>query len=67
VHATSEEKSDDSKNSFYEEPEQVLDHFPKHHMKILLGDLNAEVGGQNIFKLTNGMRVYIRKVMIMME
>ena len=34
VHAPSEEKSDDSKDSFYEELEQVLDHFPKYHMKI---------------------------------
>jgi len=29
VHATSEEKSDDSKDSFYEELEQVFDHFSK--------------------------------------
>ena len=29
VHATSEEKSDESKDSFYEELEQVFDHFPK--------------------------------------
>ena len=28
VHATSEEKSDDSKDSFYEELEQVFDNFP---------------------------------------
>ena len=28
VHATSEEKSDDSRDSFYEELEQVFDHFP---------------------------------------
>jgi len=34
-------------------------------MKILLGDLNAKVGRENNFKPTNGMRVYIRKVMIM--
>jgi hypothetical protein len=27
VHAPSEEKSDDSKDSFYEELEQVFDHF----------------------------------------
>ena len=26
--------------------------FPKFHMKILLGDFNAKVGRQNIFKLT---------------
>ena len=50
VHALSEEKSDDSKDSFYEE--QVFEHFPKYHMKIILGDFNAKVGGENIFKLT---------------
>ena len=54
VHATSEEKSDDSKDSFYEELEQVFGHFPKYHMKILLGDFNAKVGRENIFKPTIG-------------
>jgi exonuclease III len=54
VHAPSEEKSDESKDSFYEEVEQVFDHFPKHHMKILLGDFNAKVGRENIFKPTIG-------------
>ena len=54
VHARSEEKSDDSKDSFYEELEQVFDHFPKYHMKILLGDFNAQVGRENIFKPTIG-------------
>jgi len=44
VHPPSEEESDDSKDSFYEELEQVFfNHFPKYHMKILLGDLNAKV------------------------
>ena len=54
VHAPSEEKSDSSKDSFYEELEQVLDHFPKYDMKILLGDFNAKVGRENIFKPTIG-------------
>ena len=54
VHAPSEDKSDDSKDSFYEEFEQVLDHFPRYHMKILLGDFNAKVGRENIFKPTLG-------------
>ena len=54
VHAPSEDKCDDSKDSFYEELEQVFDHFPRYHMKILLGDLNAKVGGENIFKPTIG-------------
>ena len=35
VHAPSEEKSDNSKDSFYEELEQVFDHFPKYDMQIL--------------------------------
>jgi len=52
VHAPSEEKSDDSKDGFYEELEQVLNHFPKYHTKILLGDFNAKVGRENIFKPT---------------
>ena len=52
VHAPSEEKSDSSKDSFYEELEQVFDHLPKYDMKILLGDFNAKVGRENIFKPT---------------
>jgi len=31
----------------------VFDHFPKYHMKILLGDFNAKIG-ENIFKATIG-------------
>ena len=54
VHVASEDKSDDSKDSFYEELEQVFDHFPKHHMKILLGKFDAKLGIQNILSLTNG-------------
>ena len=44
VHAPNEEKSDDSRDSFYEELEHVFEHFPKYHMKILLGDFIAKVG-----------------------
>ena len=54
VHAPSEDKNYDSKDSFYEELEQVFDHFPRYHMKILLGDFNAKVGRENIFKPTIG-------------
>jgi len=44
----------DSKDSFCEESESVFNHFPNCHMKILLGDFNAKVGRENIFKLTTG-------------
>ena len=48
VHAPSEEKSEESKDSFYE----VFDHFPKYNMKILLGDFNAKVG-RDYFQANN--------------
>jgi len=54
VHAPSKEKRDDSKDSFYKELEQVFYHFPKYHVKILLGDFNAKVGREVIFKPTIG-------------
>jgi hypothetical protein len=50
VHAPPEEKIVDVKNWFYEELEQVFDKFLKYHMKILLGDFNAKVGREVIFK-----------------
>jgi hypothetical protein len=54
VHAPTEDKTDDVKDSFYEEFERVFAKFPKHHMKILLGDFNAKVGREDIFKPTIG-------------
>jgi exonuclease III len=54
VHAPTEDKNVDVKNSFYEEVERVFDKFPKYHMKILLGDFNANVSKEDIFKPTIG-------------
>ena len=55
MHAPSGEKSEDSKYGFYEELEQVFFyHFPKHHMKILLGDFNVKVGREDSLKLMIG-------------
>jgi hypothetical protein len=50
VHAPSGEKRDDSKESLCEEREQVLDHFLKYSMIPLLGDFNAKLGREDIFK-----------------
>jgi hypothetical protein len=47
VHAPSEEKSNDSKDGFYEELEQVFDHF-------LLEDFNTKQGREDTFKPTIG-------------
>jgi hypothetical protein len=54
VHAPTEDKIDDIKDGFYEELEQIFDKFPKYHMKILLGDFNAKVGREDLFKHTIG-------------
>ena len=37
------DKCDEIKDRVYEELEQVFDHVPEYHMKILLGDFNAKL------------------------
>jgi hypothetical protein len=54
VHPPSEEKIYDTEHSCCIELEQVSDHFSKYRMKIMLGDLNAELGRENIFNPTTG-------------
>jgi hypothetical protein len=54
IHAQTEDKTDDVKDSFYKELEHVFDKFPKYLMKILLRDFNAKVGREDIFKPTIG-------------
>jgi hypothetical protein len=54
VRAPTEGKTDYVKDIFYEELKRVFDEFPKYHMKILLGDFNAKVGKEDIFKPTIG-------------
>jgi exonuclease III len=52
VHASTEDKIDDTKDRFSKELQHVFDKFPKYHMKILLGDLTAKVGREDIFEPT---------------
>jgi hypothetical protein len=54
VHAPTEDKTDDVKDSFYEELEHVCDKFPKYHIEALLGDFSTKVGKVDIFKPTIG-------------
>jgi exonuclease III len=54
VHAPTEDKTDDVKDSFYEELDRVFDKFPTHRTIILLGDFNAKLGREDIFKATLG-------------
>jgi hypothetical protein len=49
AHAPNEDNNDDTKYSLLQELEQqVSDHFPKYHMKLLLGDF-MQVWGETIF------------------
>jgi exonuclease III len=52
VHTPCEDKGDIVKDRVYEELGCVFDQFPGYNMKILLGDFNAKVGRENIFKTT---------------
>jgi hypothetical protein len=52
VHAPREDKIDGVKYSFREKLERMFDQFPKYHMAALLGDFNAKVGKEDIFKST---------------
>jgi endonuclease/exonuclease/phosphatase family metal-dependent hydrolase len=54
VQAPTEDKTDDVKGSFYEEMERVFDKFNKYHIKILVGEFNAKIGREDIFKQTIG-------------
>jgi hypothetical protein len=64
VHAPNDEKRDDSKDSFYEELEQVFDNFSKYHMKMLLGDSMQNWEDRIFSNRQLGDRVYIRIVML---
>jgi hypothetical protein len=52
AHAPCEDKGDDVKDSLFEELGRVYDQFSRYDLKILLGDFNAKVGRENIFKPT---------------
>jgi hypothetical protein len=51
VQVPCEDKSDDVKDSFYEELGCIFDQFPRYNIK-MLGNFNVKVGREDIFKLT---------------
>jgi hypothetical protein len=63
MHAPTEDKSDDTKDSFDKDLECRFDQFLKYNMTNLLGDFNSKVGRADIFAPTisndNGVRVII--------
>jgi hypothetical protein len=56
-HAPTDDKTDDMKDSFYEELDRAFDKFPKYRMKIVLGDFNVEVGMKTFSNQQLGKRI----------
>jgi len=54
VHAPTVNTNCDSNDNFYEELEQVFDHFTMYHMQILLGCCKAKYRREDRFKPTAG-------------
>ncbi|VVC27148.1 Endonuclease/exonuclease/phosphatase,Reverse transcriptase domain [Cinara cedri] len=54
AYAPTESGNEETKDAFYEELEQVYDALPGHCIKLLLGDMNAQVGKENAYKATIG-------------
>jgi hypothetical protein len=54
IHIPTEGKNNYVKGGFYDKLEHTFDKILKYHMKMLLGDCNAKVGKEDIFKQTIG-------------
>jgi exonuclease III len=50
VHAPTEEKDDDEKDNFYDDLDQIYEECPKRDVKIIIGDLNAKIGQEEIYR-----------------
>ncbi|KAK5639471.1 hypothetical protein RI129_011963 [Pyrocoelia pectoralis] len=56
VHAPSVEKEDDEKERYYELLENECDKLPKFDAKIVIGDCNAKVGKEDVYRRVAGQR-----------
>jgi hypothetical protein len=63
VRAPTDNKTDDVKDSFYEDLERVFEKLPEYHMKSLL-DLIANIVGEDFINQQLGMKVYTKLTMI---
>ena len=54
AHAMTNDSPDEEKEAFYEKLSRAYDNCPRYDIKIILGDMNAKVGREEIFKPTIG-------------
>ncbi|XP_025425626.1 craniofacial development protein 2-like [Sipha flava] len=53
-HAPTEEKTQEKKDEFYDHLEYTFNEIPRSRIRIVLGDFNAKLGEENIFRSTIG-------------
>jgi hypothetical protein len=53
-HAPHNQRPEDEKDAFYRQLDKVYDQCPRNDIKIVIGDLNAQIGREKIFKPTIG-------------
>ena len=58
AHAPTEDKSDTEKDAFYDGLRNLYDACPKHDVKLIIGDLNAQIGKEAIYNPTIGKEAY---------
>lgn len=52
VHAPSEDKEDEIKDTFYDALWQAYENLPRNDVRMILGDLNAKIGKEESFRPT---------------
>ena len=51
-------KIDEDKEQFYEHLQSVVDEVPKHDIVIILGDLNAKLGKEQVYSNITGKHTF---------
>ena len=54
IHAPTEDKEEEIKEQFYEELQRIQDRVPKHDITIIMGDMNAKLGKEEVFNQAIG-------------
>ena len=65
VHAPTEVSAEEEKDSFYDLLHKTYEQSPSYDVKIVIGDINLQVGKEEMYCPTIGKKVYMRRQMIM--